>query len=137
MTDVPDLVWVAVVAPIGNSDHSSLSPVISTAQAVPALCVSRDVFLKLQVNWNAVCGAMRELPWHNIWLSDNPVEVLDVHLSLLVEFYYQSRSSVCETRISLGLFINAVMLLASSRRLIFDGPVIVLGLTGNSLSAVK
>ena len=23
MTDVPDLVWVAVVAPIGNSDHSS------------------------------------------------------------------------------------------------------------------
>ena len=25
MTDVPDLVWVAVVAPIGNSDHSSLS----------------------------------------------------------------------------------------------------------------
>ena len=24
MTDVPDLVWVAVVAPIGNSDHSSL-----------------------------------------------------------------------------------------------------------------
>ena len=24
MADVPDLVWVAVVAPIGNSDHSSL-----------------------------------------------------------------------------------------------------------------
>ena len=24
MTDIPDLVWVAVVAPIGNSDHSSL-----------------------------------------------------------------------------------------------------------------
>ena len=28
LTDVPDLVWVAVVAPIGNSDHSSLSAVI-------------------------------------------------------------------------------------------------------------
>ena len=41
MTDVPDLVWVAVVAPIGNSDHSSLSAVISMAQAVPNLCVSR------------------------------------------------------------------------------------------------
>ena len=35
MTDVPDLVLVAVVAPIGNSDHSSLSAVISMAQAVP------------------------------------------------------------------------------------------------------
>ena len=29
MTDVPDLTRVAVVAPIGNSDHSSLSVVIS------------------------------------------------------------------------------------------------------------
>ena len=28
MTDVPDLVRVSVVAPIGNSDHSSLSAVI-------------------------------------------------------------------------------------------------------------
>ena len=39
MTDVPDLVRVAGVAPIGNSDHSSLSAVISMAQAVPNLCV--------------------------------------------------------------------------------------------------
>ena len=35
MTDVPDLVRVAVVAPIGNSDHFSLSAVISMAHAVP------------------------------------------------------------------------------------------------------
>ena len=77
MTDVPDLVWVAVVAPIGNSDHSSLSAVISIAQAVPNLCVSRKVFLKHQVNWNTVCGALRDLPCHNIWLSDNPVWVLN------------------------------------------------------------
>ena len=34
MTDVPDLVRVAVVAPIGNPDHSSLSVVISMAQAI-------------------------------------------------------------------------------------------------------
>ena len=32
MTDVPDQVRIAVVAPIGNSDHSSLSAVISMAQ---------------------------------------------------------------------------------------------------------
>ena len=54
------------------------------AQAVPNLCVSRKVFLKHQVNWNTVCGTIRELPWHNIWLSNNPVEVLNEHLSLLV-----------------------------------------------------
>ena len=34
MTDIPDLVRVSLVAPIGNSDHSSLSAVISMAQAV-------------------------------------------------------------------------------------------------------
>ena len=75
MTDVPDLVRVAVVAPIGNSDHSSLSTVISMAQAVPNLFVSRKVFLKHQVNCNTVCGAIRELPWRNIWFYDNPIEV--------------------------------------------------------------
>ena len=68
MTDVPDLVRVAVVAPIGNSDHFSLSAVISMAQTV-----SRKVFLKHQVNCNTVCGAIRELPWRNICLSDNPI----------------------------------------------------------------
>ena len=66
MTDLPDLVRVAVVAPLGNSDHSSLSAVISMAQAVKNLCASRKVFLKHQVNWNTVCGAIRELPWRNI-----------------------------------------------------------------------
>ena len=91
MTDVPDLVRVAVVAPIRNSDHSYLSAVISIAQAVPNLCVSWKVFLKHQVNWNSVCGAMRELPRRNIGLSDNPVDVLNEHLSLLVGRYVPTK----------------------------------------------
>ena len=41
-----------------------------------------------------------------------------------LDVLFQPRSSVCATRISLGLMINAGMLLASSRRLIFGGPVI-------------
>ena len=57
MADVPDLVRVAVVARIGNSDHSSLSAVSSMAQVVPNLCVNRKVFLKHQINWNTICGA--------------------------------------------------------------------------------
>ena len=55
MTDVLDLVRVAVVEPIRNSDHSSLSAVISMAQAVPNLSVSRKVFLEHSVNWNTAC----------------------------------------------------------------------------------
>ena len=73
ITDVPDLARVAVVAPIDNSDHSSLSAVISIAQAVPNLCVSRKDFLKHQVNWNTVFGAIQDLPWRNILHPDNLV----------------------------------------------------------------
>ena len=132
MTDVPDLVQVAVVAPISNSDHSSLSAVISMAQAVINLCVIRKVFLKHQVDWNTVCGAIQDLHWCNIWLADNPVEVLNEHLSLLVIRCVPTKSSVCVTRICVGLMINASILLASSRRLMFGGPVIALGLTWKS-----
>ena len=91
MTDVPDLVRVAVVVPIGNSDHSSLSAVISMVKAVPNLCVSRNGFLKHQVNWTTVCGAVQYLPWRNIWSADNPVEVLNEHLSLLVGRYVPTK----------------------------------------------
>ena len=91
MSDVLDLVRVAVVAPIGNSDHFSLSADISMAQAVPNLCVSRKVFLKHQVSWNTVCGAIWELPWRNIWLSHNLIEVLNEHLSLLVGRYVPTK----------------------------------------------
>ena len=75
MTDAPDLVMVAVVAPIGYSDRSALPAVISISQAVPNLCVNRKVSPKHHVNWNTVCGAIRDLPWRNIWLADNIVEV--------------------------------------------------------------
>ena len=54
------------------------------AQAVPNLCVGRKVFLKHQVNWNRVCAVIQNLRWGIIWLVDNPVEVLNEYLSLLV-----------------------------------------------------
>ena len=54
------------------------------SRAVLNLCVSRKVFLKHQVNYNTVYGAMQDLPWRNIWSADNPVQVLNEHLLLLV-----------------------------------------------------
>ena len=47
--------------------------------------------LLYQVNWNTVCGAMRDLPWRNILSSDNPVQVLNEHLSLLVRRYVPTK----------------------------------------------
>ena len=87
MTDVPDLVLVDAVAHLGNSDHSSLPALISMGQAVSNLCVSRKVFLKHEVNWNTVCGAIQDLPRRKIWHADNPVEVFNEHMSLLVGRY--------------------------------------------------
>ena len=84
MTDIPHLERVAVVPPAGNSDHSSMSAVISIAPAFPNLCVSRKVFFKHQVDWNTVCGAIQDLQWSNISSAYNPVEVLNEHLLLLV-----------------------------------------------------
>ena len=86
-TDVSDLVVVAVVALIGTSDHSFLSAVIS--MAVPNLYVSWKV--KHQIDWNTVFGAIRDLPCRNIWLADYPDEVLNKHLSLLVELYVPTK----------------------------------------------
>ena len=50
ITDVSDLVGVAVIAPTGNSDHSYRLAVVSLAQATSNLCVSKIFFLKYQVN---------------------------------------------------------------------------------------
>ena len=43
------------------------------------------------MNWNSVCVEIMEQPWHNIWLSDNPIEVLNEHLSLLVGRYVPTK----------------------------------------------
>ena len=78
------------------------------------------------------------MPWRNICLSDNLVEVLNEHLSLLVGRYLPTKViRVHNKYISLVLMINAGMLMASSRRLIFGGLMITRMLTGNSLSTVK
>ena len=107
------------------------------AQAVPNLCVSRKVFLKHQVNWNTVCGAIRDLPWSNIWLADNPGHVLNEHLSLLVRRYFQTMDLHVRDKDKPWFGDQCRHALASSRRLIFGGPVIALWLTAKSLSAVK
>ena len=81
---------------------------------------------------------MQYLPWRNIWSSDNPVEVLKEHLSLLVGRYVPTKIiRVRNYWISLGSMINADVLSTSSRRLFSSGPVIALWLIGKSLFVVK
>ena len=131
ITDVSDLVRVAVVAPLGRSDHSSLSIAISMAQAIPNLCVSRRMLLKHRVNWTAAIGV---LPWRSILSADNPVERLNEHCLCLLNVLFRLRRFVCVTRINLGLMMTAGLHSISSRGHISGGLVIALELTGMSLS---
>ena len=150
MTDVPDLVRVAVEAPISSSDHSSLSIAISLAQAIPNMCVSRRVLLKHRVNWSAVCDEIGVLPWRRVWTADNPVEILKVHLSLLVERFVLTKVIRVRNKDkpwfnpfsprkknSLKLQMTAGLHSTSSRGPIFCGLVIALVLTGMSLSITR
>ena len=107
------------------------------AKAVPNLCVVRKVFLKHQINSNTVCGALRYLPWRNIRLDDNPVEVLNERLSLLIGRYVPTKVIRVRNKDKPSFDDQCKHALASSRRLNFDGHVNALGLTGKNLSAVK
>ena len=49
------------------------------------------IFLKHQVNWNTVCGALQDLSWRNIFLADMTVDIIDEHLSLLVGRYVPTK----------------------------------------------
>ena len=137
MTDVPDLVRVSVVAPLGRSDHSSLSIAISMVQAIPNLCVSRRVLLKHRVNWTAVCDAIGLLPWRSVWSADNPVERLNVHLSLLVKRFVLTK--VIRVRNEDKPWLNDACRLAFDikKEPISGGLVIALELTGMSLSIAR
>ena len=44
-----------------------------------------------RVNWSVVCDAIGVLPWQSVWSANNPVERLNVHLSLLVERFVPTK----------------------------------------------
>ena len=95
------------------------------------------VFLKHQVNWNTVCGAMQDLPWRIIWSSDNPVEVLNEHLSLLVGRYVPTKIIHERNKDKPWFDDQYRRAFDLKQELIFGVPMTALGLIGKSLFAVK
>ena len=86
MADVPDLLQVAVAAPIGNSDHSSLLSVISMAQTIPNLCVSRKVFLKHGVNLGKFSGNIESIGIQSVMQYGNCLGITFGFLTILLRF---------------------------------------------------
>ena len=83
------------------------------------------------------CTAMHDLPLRNIWSADNPVEVLNEHLLWLVGRFVLTKVIRVRNMDKPWFDDQCRHALASSRRIIFGGPVIALRLTGKGLSDVK
>ena len=77
MTEVPDVVKVAVGTPLGGSDHSFVGVKLLVNQVVHEHVVRRTVLLKGRANWDRIRSDMSALPWSDIIRSVDPVETLD------------------------------------------------------------
>ena len=97
-TDVPELTHVSVVAPIGGSDHSTLSIKLNIRQHVPEFVVRREVYLKSRADWDGITKALSSLPWCDIRRSDDPGSELDRHVSDVVRSYVPSRIITVRSR---------------------------------------
>ena len=133
MTDVLYLVWVAVVAPIGNSDHSFLLAVVRWLRLFQT-CVLVGNF-----SWNIKSIGTQSVLQYRICPGVTTNDLLTILLRFCTNIWpcWLDLMLLVHNKDNLHLMINAGILLASSRRLIFAGPVIILWLTGKSLSTVK
>ena len=80
LTDVPGLVSVEVLGPLGTSDHSVLSVRVQLSQSFPEVTVNREVYLKNRVDWAAVELDVRNIDWAGVFADDCPVSALNTKL---------------------------------------------------------
>lgn len=85
LTDVPGVVDVEVIPPIGTSDHSSLSITLQREFIIPNIYFSRKVFLKSQINWPGITQDVGNIDWHSIYHAPCPVEALNNTLLVICE----------------------------------------------------
>lgn len=69
--DVPDLVRIVVIAPVGRSGQPSLSIVVVTHPVISDSCIYYEVFRKSKADWICVHIAIRSVPWRNIRLCES------------------------------------------------------------------
>ena len=92
ITDVPDIVNVEVRAPIGTSDHSSLSVTVLTSQSVPDVSYQKDVFLKDAARWPEMREDVLRLEWGPIIRSPDPVLTMNASLRCVLQRHLPVRT---------------------------------------------
>ncbi len=84
LTDVPDVVKVTTMAPLGTSDHSAISFQLDLRQNIPAYSVTKEVFLKGRVNWSSVREEVSLIRLGPILSNPDPVSALNEELKRVI-----------------------------------------------------
>ena len=77
LTDVPGVVNVSVGPPIGSSDHNVLNVNIRLDSTVRDFTLSRTVYLKSRVVWDAVRADVASIRWRDIYSANCPALALN------------------------------------------------------------
>jgi hypothetical protein len=83
-TDIPAIMEVGVVAPIGSSDHSSIRASVCLRQRVPRSSFKQKVLLKSRVNWDLVRRDASTITSGQLLSSSDPAETLNKKLSQII-----------------------------------------------------
>lgn len=84
LSDAPDVVIVEVKAPLGSSDHSSISIQLNLRQSVPLYTVTKDVYLKTRVSWNSVGGEVSNIHLGTILRNSDPMSLLNDEILAII-----------------------------------------------------
>ena len=84
-TDVPDLVSVNVVSPVGGSDHSTLKLSLLIRQKMVATSYRRQIYLKHNVNWDRISSKVSSLSWGEVFRDPNPIDLLNSKISDIIK----------------------------------------------------
>ena len=84
LTNVPALVNIDVLCPVGTSDHSCLSLTLKLSQSVPSFHIVKEVFLKGRVNWDRIRRDVANLDWKMVLGGAQPIMALNDALRVIL-----------------------------------------------------
>ncbi len=84
LTNVPDMVKVTTMAPLGTSHHFAISTQLDLRQNSPEYTVTKEVFLKGRVNWSFVREDVSHIHLGLMWSNPDLVSALNEELKRII-----------------------------------------------------
>ena len=87
LTDVPGVVEVETISPVGSSDHCGLSCKVQLNFPIPNFTLIRQVFIKSKINWEGIYRAFNAIVWRDIYKAPCPVTALNTIILDMISKY--------------------------------------------------